>query len=82
MLAIIRKRSFLNFAGVRVATSSAPKARIIRPIISESAEVYFGVEGGKQRNPAVRATGFRYGNLRQAATSKLVLTWHEAVIVV
>lgn len=30
----------------------------------------------------MEATGFRYGNLRQAATSKLVLTWHEVVIVV
>jgi hypothetical protein len=31
--AIIRKRSFLNYEP-RQATSSAPKARIIRPIIS------------------------------------------------
>lgn len=30
----------------------------------------------------MEATGFQNGNLRQAATSNLVLTWHEAVIVV
>jgi hypothetical protein len=36
----------LNFCR-RETTSSAPEARIIRPIISEPTEVYFGVEGGK-----------------------------------
>jgi len=30
----------------------------------------------------LEATGFRHGNPRRAATSDLVLTWHEAVMVV
>jgi hypothetical protein len=37
---------------------------------------------GSGGSPPLEATGFRHGNPRRATTSKPVLTWHEAIIVV
>jgi hypothetical protein len=54
-------------------------AQFSRSLLVSLPACRFRLRKGKQEGtPSLEATGYRYGNLRQVTTIKLVLTCHEA----